>query len=376
MTTKRTKRVHTLEDLLVEEVSVVDRPANQRRFLTVKAEDGKGREIGMDDAGNLVTDAETQPAPSDDLPDLSEVFKSAAESLEKRLTIDPDMRMMVFTTLANAMGRLNAVAASADFAQTDSDGTKGPSTLVPVLAEELAAVAKEIGALSRSLGKKKTKKDAGEDEPDDALAALLDAVEEQVQKRGAKMSKARLTAFKSALDTLGKILNELDPVETTKAKDKVEKAPHVHTYKVNGQTVTTGPSSAAEGAAHTHKVTVNFKSVTTSSDAGGAGHSHTVTVDGKAIKGSGPSTPPEKSKGNPFADKAKKNADVDLTTLVDSVTSLTQLVEKQQATIKKQAKNLRSLRQARPGSNAIPVEKGAEDGPSRPDVSWPIDLNA
>jgi len=372
---KKTTQVHTLADLLVEEVSVVDRPANKRRFLAIKSEDGKGAEIQTGPNGELVTETGGPDGTPTDAPPIAEVFKAAGEAfadLEKRLTIDPDLRREIFSNLGEAMGRLNTVMIASDVAQSDRDGTKGTSTLVPVLAAELDAVAKVLAGISRKIGKTKAQKDEGEeDAAQKALLGLVEAVEVQVEKAGAKMSKARLAAFKAAMDTLAKILQELDPPAAAPDLDKAakkptEKAAHVHTFKANGQTVTTGPSNAMEGAAHTHPVTIAFEKLTTTSDPGGGGHTHKVTSKGKALTSSGPTAPKEKPAGNPFA-KSEDGPAPELVALTKMVADLT-------TTVKKQAKDLRGLRQARPGSNSIPVEKTVGDGPP-PSVSWPLDMN-
>lgn len=372
----KTKKVTKLEDLLVEEVSVVDRPANQRRFLVVKADADKGAEIQVGDNGDLST-PEANPEATPPI-EISEVFKAAGSNfatLEKRLTMDPDVRRELFRSLGDSMGRLNSVLNSADFAQMDRDGSKGESTLVPILATELDEVAKAIAAMSKQLSKTKAKKSADpasdpEQSPahSNALEALVSSVEDQVQKRGAKMSKSRLAAFKSAMNTLSAILGELG-IE----KADVAKAAHSHTFKVGGQTVTTDAVNVADGKAHTHKVTANFKKLVTVSSPGGSGHSHTITVDGKTVKGSGPVAPKEKPKGNPFAKSEEPSEE--MVNLAKMVEGLTSAVETQNATIKKQAKSIRELRQARPGSNTIPVESGAGDTPPSSGVSWPMDLN-
>ncbi len=368
---KQAKKLHKLEDLLVEEVSVVDRPANQRRFLVVKDEAGKGEEIQMGADGNLTTDDPSKD--SKDPPPIADIFKTTGEGfaeLQKRLTIDPDLRRDMFRSLSESMGRLNSVLNSAEFAQTDRDGAKGPSTLVPILSAEVAAVAKDLADMAKQLSKGIAKKNDDDPEPEtaaqEALLKVVEAVEAEVQKRGAKMSKARLAAFKGAMETLAKILGELAMVQVDKAAH--DGGPHVHTFKVNGQTVITDAVNAGTGKAHTHKVTAAFKKLTTSSAPGES--THTITVDGKTMTSSGPTKPKEKpAGGNPFANAKKaeepSQAVVDLTKMVGDLTT----------TVKKQAKDLRTLRQARPGSNSIPVEKAAGDGPPRSSVSWPLDLN-
>lgn len=382
MTTPRTaisksepKKVTKLEELLVEEVSMVDRPANQRRFLTVKSEDAKGAEITPGPGGKLTTPAPT-PAP---------VTKSMAESLasvgdkliqlEKRLSITPNTRTALFNGLREAISRLDSIFLMADVAETDWDGSKGESTLMPLLSTELGEVATALGKLAKAFGKVE-KSETPENEAETALKALVEGLETAVQKRGAKMSKARLTTFKSAMEALASILAELDD-----AVDDVEKADaHTHTFKVGNETVTTGPASAADGADHTHTITVDGKKLTTTAAPAGPSHAHSVTADGKTVKGSGPAAPPVKPafppQGKPPVAKAESSTRVEDPQAEDpKVTALTQQVEKLTETVKKQAADLRGLRKAPQGSNAIPVEKSSGDGPREAEVSWPLDMN-
>lgn len=387
--TKSAKQVHTLEDLLVEEVSVVDRPANKRRFLTVKAEDGKGQEIQVGPDGKLITPDGDPSGDTTDTTPIDQAFAAIGKTLadvEKRLTIHPDMRREIFQGLQDNMGRISAVMASADFAQSDRDGSKGPSKLVPILSEELMEVAKELAALGRKIGKTDaTKGEGGDDppatdgeDPTKALETLVAGLEETVQKRGAKMSKARLAAFKAAMKTLGQILAELDPEaqkdDTKKAKKQEPGegiARHVHTFSQGGQTWTTTPVDVPEGRPHTHSVTIDGKKLTTNSVPNTAGHAQTVQVNGKTLTSSPPKAPNQDRQN----DKGKKTATTKAEGPAPELVALQKMVETLTTTVKKQAKDLRTLRMARPGSNAIPVEKGAGDGPPRSEVSWPLDMN-
>lgn len=227
--TNRKKQVHRLEDLEVEEVSIVDRAANKRRFLAVKSEggemEGKGAEIVKDDQGNLITNEEVQNEPqeqetqevessSSSTDQETSVFKSletVVEKVEKRLSINPDIRREIFQSLGDTMGRLNAVMSSADMAQIDR-GDK-PSTLVPVLASELMEVSKSIMALSKLLG--------------------------GVKKEDDSQDETKQFDFVSAISEIGAKLKELDStpgetssVEKSETTIKLEKAFVALTSKV------------------------------------------------------------------------------------------------------------------------------------------------
>lgn len=215
------KQVHKLEDLLVEEVSIVDRPANKRPFLLVKNETGaKGAELVVDAEGNLIA-TELDGATETELDAL--VTKSEADAdpgsstVEKDLSIAPEVRRMIFQQLGQATRRLNGVLNIADAAPTDFDGDGDPSPIPPMLAKELGDIAALITSSSAALGKLKKS-----DETEASLEALVTSLEASVQKRGAKMSSGRLGKFKAALAALQSILAELDAGGTPVKKAEVE----------------------------------------------------------------------------------------------------------------------------------------------------------
>jgi hypothetical protein len=314
---KQQNPITRLEDLEVKEVSIVDRPANQRRFLTVKSEEGmatKGAEIVTDDQGNLITkDGANTPAPAltvpvtgptatlpvekAEPPGIEEIFKAAGHNLavlEKRLSIAPELRTEVFRSLGDAMGRLNAVMASADMAQTDRGDE--PSTLTPVLATELLEVSKVIGKTAKMLSGAVKKSDGGND-PELFAAAVekLTTELDRIEKAGAKMSKGRLEQFEKALILLGKLLDELKGAEP-------------------------GTISAPKGAAP---------------------------------------APIQKDDGEVFEGFFEK--------LTKKIEGLTEQIAKSDGRIA-------SLEKRRGNSNTIPVEK-SHRAPAAEDVHWPMDMN-
>lgn len=296
-------KVTRLEDLLVEEVSIVDRPANKRKFLVVKSEDSnpgtpivigedgtlrvessredpttEGTETDIDKAASDLPDSaflyvkeggkkdesgKTAPRnlrmfqvkgpegldipkiksalariPKSTLPDdvktrltaMAQRMLAAAEKgskkTEKAITIDPEIRREIFQVIGDAQGRLSSVCSLADVARTDYDGRLGPSTILPVMAEEVTEVIASLTALSKRLAA--IQKEAGIEpesttEPD--LETFVSNVVDLVEKRGAKMSAARLGKFKEALGELAKILAELDSSERQdKNKTTTQKA--------------------------------------------------------------------------------------------------------------------------------------------------------
>lgn len=240
-----TKEVHRLEELLVEEVSIVDRPANKRRFLTVKSEEAMqhGKEIVKDENGNLVTEPtatpEVQAPVEEETPlELAETFKAAGEAIEKNLSIDPDMRREIFRSLNENMGRLQTVMMSADVAHGDPSKAE-KSKLVPLLAAELDEVGKALMAMGKRMGGVRKADDSDEDvsaeDTDQAtLEALVSEIETTIEKRGAKMSKSRLKKFNEAITLLQSILKELSDPADAFQKDNSADAPEVvETAKVD-----------------------------------------------------------------------------------------------------------------------------------------------
>jgi hypothetical protein len=209
MSKKNKKDITRIVELEVEEVSIVDKPANQRRFLAVKSEEGmtKGAEIVQDDQGNLVTSKENvteEPLVKKDLLSPVEIFKAIGENIEKRLTVMPEVRKDIFQALNDSMSRLNTVYNATDSADVDYRGDK-VSSLVPVLASEIAEISKELGKLAKTLiGVKK--EDSAENSTND----------EPLEKAGAKMSKERLSQFRNAMEALSKILTQLSGTDEVK----------------------------------------------------------------------------------------------------------------------------------------------------------------
>jgi len=295
--------VHRLEDLLVEEVSIVDRPANKRRFLAIKNEGGMSKQVQVGDDGKLTASGDVpQPA----APQVDSVDKS--EPVEKRLTITPELRAEIFRSMGDVVRRIHTVIGVADIAEVSE---KDDSTLVPVMMSELKEISTAIGGTVKRLNAV-----AKSDSPDDgtqasdsdpvesALKQAVDAVEEAVSKRN--IGKGRLSKFKQALGTLQAILNELEgPAKPAKQQSGADD-PVVQ---------------AAAGAAN-----------------GGV----------------------------------KKD---DLGVAVSkSVERLGVYVESLVKTVEQQGRVIQQLRDARPASNALSVEKSEPVESVEP--TWPLDMNA
>lgn len=288
------KTVTQLHDLLVEEVSIVDRPANKRPFLLVKNADGHGAEVVPGANGNLETAPTTPPTSTDSVvnPKILAGLEQMWGRIEKALTVTPEIRRDLFRDLGDAQRRIGAVMCLADFAPTDYDN-KEASDLVPLFAKELAEAAALITDVSKRLSKI-SKNAPPEPSPAEDFKKGLETIAggiELIEKRGAKMSSARLGKFKNAMSALSALLSELETV--------TDSAP--------------APGRMA------------------------------------------------KAEGDEVVEKALTAAAVGIDRLTE--------------TVKKQARQIHDLRNARPAGNAAQVEREAPPPPST-EVHWPRDLNA
>jgi hypothetical protein len=303
--------VHRLRDIVVEEVSLVDRAANKRRFLVVKRsgdmadesnadsdvekakkkpaaaseveDEEKRKKPGADEEDD---DAEKAARPSDDEEDDDEKTEKArtpsadeetedGEKTPKRkqaLAMPAAVKDALLRSLTEALERLMAIANRVKEATAPEDA-EAEAALPDDVASEIAAIAE----LLASVGKRK-------------------AAKADVAKAGARMAKDRLDRFQKAMALLADILKEL-----TDSKE--------------------GPAAPSAGAAE-------------------AGVKKRDIAAPPAIPG--------------------------IAELVTGIGELTRVV-------KRQEEELARIRQARGVSNAIPVESARRAEPQ--EVSWPLDMN-
>lgn len=303
--------VHRLRDIVVEEVSLVDRAANKRRFLVVKRsgdmadesnadsdvekakrkpaaaseveDEEKRKKPGADEEDD---DAEKAAMPSDDEEDDDEKTEKAktppadeetedGEKTPKRkqaLAMPAAVKDALLRSLTEALERLMAIANRVKEATAPEDA-EAEAALPDDVASEIAAIAE----LLANVGKRK-------------------AAKADVAKAGARMAKDRLDRFQKAMALLADILKEL-----TDSKG--------------------APAAPSAGAAE-------------------AGVKKRDTAAPPAIPG--------------------------LDELVTGIGELTRVV-------KRQEEELARIRQARGVSNAIPVESARRAEPQ--EVSWPLDMN-
>lgn len=215
--------VHRLRDIVVEEVSLVDRAANKRRFLVVKRsgdmadesnadsdvekakkkpaaaseveDEEKRKKPGADEEDD---DAEKAAKPSDDEDDDEETEKARTQPADEEtedgektpkrkqaLAMPAAVKDALLRSLTEALERLMAIANRVKEATAPEDA-EAEAALPDDVASEIAAIAE----LLASVGKRK-------------------AAKADVAKAGARMAKDRLDRFQKAMALLADILKEL-----------------------------------------------------------------------------------------------------------------------------------------------------------------------
>lgn len=305
--------VHRLRDIVVEEVSLVDRAANQRRFLVVKrsadmadentatadtkpdspkaiekakkkpaqaatdeaADQEKAKKKPAEDGGDEADTEKARSAPADDVDDEEDADDDPKRKQRKQdeLVLAPAVKEALLPVLTDALERLMALANTIKEAAEPDEGDGGE--MPEDVGAELEAIADLLWAAKKS---KRAKAD--------------------VAKAGARMAKDRLDRFQKALSLLADILKEL-----TETKEALA-----------------APSAGSAEA--------------------GVKKRDAAEPQPAAVAG--------------------------LADLVSGIGELTRVV-------KRQEEELTRMRQARGVSNAIPVEGGRRAEPQ--DVSWPLDMN-
>lgn len=307
--------VYRLRDIVVEEVSLVDRAANQRRFLVVKRSADMADDNAADtkpDSPKAIQKAKKKPTVAHD----EAVDQEKVKAKSKEETDDDE------DETETEKARSAAKDESDDEDDEDGDAEDKKKTRKKA-APALAGPVKEalLRALTDALERLMTLASSVKDAPDakdgdsadlpkdvsdelDAVAEMLWGVGKRkrakadVAKAGARMGKDRLDRFQKALSLLAEILKELT--------------------ETKGEPV--GPTAgAAESAVQKRD---------------------TATRPAPAVPG--------------------------LEELVSGIGELTRVV-------KRQEEELTKMRQARGVSNAIPVDGGRRA--EAQDVSWPLDMN-
>jgi uncharacterized coiled-coil protein SlyX len=210
-----TEGVHRLNNMVVEEVSLVDRAANKRKFLVVKRDETMGRALQPDGRGGFRM---TKAADADEDTDEEKAAKAKAkEDAEKAAGKKPPP----FPP---------PPAEKVADPEEDEDEEKAAKILVAAGLEKFVsrikadpqgmALAKQVGQIASDLADVAEKlASEEEDEPSDvhmkkivAAHKSMGAICQKYTKRVGK-SLPRETQFKAAMSNVTSILNDL--IETT-----------------------------------------------------------------------------------------------------------------------------------------------------------------
>lgn len=324
-------QTHRLTDIVTEEVSLVDRAANKRKFLVAKADgetsmlipDGRG---GFTRVSKSETDDEQmkrrKAAEADDDGEKEARIKArmAEDDSEKEARIKANKsfyevrqnRKRIFDN-EDEEKRAKKRAATA---KADATG----ESLVDELEDQIETMESLVDALEDHEGS----------EPDDVSMKKLLEVQTNllglqkkfgkpsVEKVGRKMAQARLEMFQKAMGDLQSLLNEL--METAGSAKEHAAAPGDPAKPPTGFSPA-NPSDAPTGTAGT---------------AGGVTKAQVEQI-------------------------------------TKAATDLGEIVKSQKTTIDTLKEQVRKLESSVPGSTSITVEKTA--GIQSGDVSWPMDMN-
>ena len=223
--------IHELRELEVQEVSLVDRPANGRRFSMVKNEEGlmnKNEEKGAEitEGGETEVTPEETPEPET----FADVFKSldAVSSTEvaKRLAVAEELKGAAFKACRDAMRRIHVAMDTLSMSETDEEDSE--SAFKNLIGAELMEVGTALSKVGRKFGGKVSKSEPEPSENSEeltefqkAMTTLEGTIQEVVEKKGAKMARGRLTRFEDAVKTLTEILSKLKGKDEANAKAKL-----------------------------------------------------------------------------------------------------------------------------------------------------------
>lgn len=336
--------VHRLHDMETEEVSLVDKAANRRKFLVVKRDavvvEKVGAEIIAGENGEFTT---VKPEPAGQETSTAKAATKLTAEIQTALT-------EVFDSCARAIEAARAQVAAAELV-TDDDEVSADAVMEPmldcceVMEDALdALVMMGAGDAEQEDGLRESPSTEGADaapagqqmkrfgEVMEKRSVAKSEARAVVTKYGTKMAGHRLSRFEQAISTLHAVLSELKPAE---AKRVVAEA-------------TSGP--AAEVEAVTEKA------------------AEPVVVEApKAVEPTAASAEMQAL--------AKKLAEAEARAKVAEgrVETAKRAALEAVRVAKSQAEQVAHLRGIRVGSNAVRVEGERRESS---DYSWPLDMNA
>lgn len=189
--------IYRLTDIDTEEVSVVDRAANQRKFIVVKGDKmpKPGSPVVPDGKGGHTTDKATPP-PEVGTPPTPAPAEPNMPS-EPVLNLSPETKAELTKRLDNALNRITALKTLIGSATEVAGVVEVPSTIADLVAELLTGISHgdvEKGAVAKGLP---------------------------------QFSSARVTQIQTARDALDALLGSIKPVEAPTSETPPAPPPEV-----------------------------------------------------------------------------------------------------------------------------------------------------
>lgn len=355
---KEPAATHRLHRMIVQEVSLVDRAANQRKFLVIKRDESMAKPVKKEDAAqataNVAADAAggaptgSAPAGAMQAQVKEELTGALADAAEKLVAIanqvdtievtdqpaDPPVPADVTKQIADAAQALVALAAkfgapaaaaaagapvaaadggttpaAASNADPQAKAAEEAALAIPLTPEEQAAIVAAVAELTTKGMAPAKHADLVAKSVAARLSVKLDAAQLVVRKAGRRMAKERLDRLGKAIDMLIGLMKELR-YENEKSARKT--------------------AAAAQAAT-------------------------------------------QKSAGAPADQSLVLSLLADAEALVDVTKAQASTLAKTEGELATARARIATLEKQTSGSNALPVEKNG--APAAP-IAWPLDMNA
>lgn len=320
--------VHRLEEIEVQEVSLVDRPANKRAFLIVKRSDEMTTQVTPDGKGGFTAAsgaAKAGPPPMPPgVPAAGAAPAAGAEAPPKKkkpmgkLDVPPGFKEMMGPMLAKVSDQLSTLADAVGTSTPAEIGDDGEMPPVPgEFSDSLNGIMSTLDKLS-GMWPSAGAAPSGEPDGDEAAGSEAGSAPSEMQMR-------------AALDNIGKVLGHASVTKATVAK--------------------AGAKMAKDRLARLQ---------TAYNQLGGLiGELGTLP----------PAAPPALAKAKGESADLMKALEAMLTPVIAGVNAMGVVV-------KQQRDEIATLQKSRGAGNASRVEKSGHASASNPDLSWPLDMNS
>lgn len=216
-----THKIHRLSDFIVNEVSLVDRAANKRRFLQIKRDPDEDtmpnstQKITQNSDGSFSTESAPTEAVEKDMSAVEEIFFTVGDAVDRLMRVASVALQSDSLKLGDGPNE-KTVIAEIESVKSVLDGMK----------DKIAEVSKKLddaeNIVAKGDGIEDTRSSEPEDSEDNRTVGELENLVESIGKSGAKMSKSRQQRFAAALEDLASILQEVSGADVEKTASPVE----------------------------------------------------------------------------------------------------------------------------------------------------------